>query len=125
MPFKLIHPTCCEAAVGITLSYDLMALDQCTTREDYLAFIESTSPEWCITLHVMERRPESAFYGPSTRTFKAVTCPACGTRTPAVVRNTRQKRVRIVIDGGYYCEACSQRLIACRCPAPEQYWRVS
>jgi hypothetical protein len=46
-------------------------------------------------------------------------CPFCGTALPVMVRKEpAPKTVSLVLDGGYYCSNCRERLDACLCDPP-------
>lgn len=53
-------------------------------------------------------------------------CPFCGQKVPDVrLRANPPKRVCTIVDGGYYCNTCGERLDGCRCAPPEYNWKVS
>lgn len=54
-------------------------------------------------------------------------CPHCGTNLPEIkLRNPvmLKKSIRRVIDGGYYCDTCKERLESCTCLPPEFAWEI-
>jgi hypothetical protein len=52
-------------------------------------------------------------------------CPYCGKRLPKLVRKKNPpKNVCRVVDTGYYCDTCKERLMACTCYHPTALWEV-
>lgn len=50
-------------------------------------------------------------------------CPFCGAAVPAIrLRKRPPKRIRVVTDGGYYCDTCKLRLESCGCASIERLW---
>ena len=51
-------------------------------------------------------------------------CPFCAKKLPKLILNEQIKEpVCSCSDGGYYCNTCDQRLIACTCLPRECKWR--
>lgn len=52
-------------------------------------------------------------------------CPFCATPLPKPVpRHIPLEPVRDIIDGGYYCNTCHERLMCCQCWPTEARWEV-
>jgi hypothetical protein len=52
-------------------------------------------------------------------------CPYCGTQLPRLVRKKKPpKKLCRVVDGGFYCDNCKERLNECSCYPPEAAWEV-
>lgn len=52
-------------------------------------------------------------------------CPFCGSRVPHVVSKSEPPTpLMVCTDGGYYCDTCEKRLIACLCWHPEAAFEV-
>jgi len=54
-------------------------------------------------------------------------CPLCGTKLPDVEFKselTGERQIRRVIDGGYYCDTCGERLHGCSCLDPAMQWEA-
>lgn len=87
--------------------------------ESYMAKARSTPPAWGLYLkpyvlrwdHASEERVHVAF------------CPFCGTKVPEVrLRADPPVKICAVLDSGYYCATCEERLQGCRCDLPERLW---
>jgi len=48
-------------------------------------------------------------------------CPLCGKELPDVVK-TKELKIRRIVDGGYYCDTCDERLHGCECDNPALEW---
>lgn len=118
---KLVRPRCCtRGAACIWLSYGDLVYGA-RTREEFVDFVHTTPPGWY--MEIMPRASTSVEQPPIVDGHIAW-CPFCGEKLPTPVRNLHQKRMAVVTDGGYYCDACTKRLQTCRCPTPEQHWKA-
>ncbi len=51
-------------------------------------------------------------------------CPFCLSKLPAVRKKEGDVKVTSFSDGGYYCDTCEKRLIACDCLPPNLAYEV-
>jgi len=52
-------------------------------------------------------------------------CPSCGVKLPSVkLRKEPPHPIVSITDGGYYCDTCTKRLIACECLNPSLLWEI-
>jgi hypothetical protein len=49
-------------------------------------------------------------------------CPHCSRPVPEIKRRKTTRKIRSITDGGYYCDTCGERIMACQCYAPEYAW---
>jgi hypothetical protein len=113
---------CCEAGGRyIYLGYDFTFgpnLDG--TVENYLAHVQSVPPRWLV--RVGEPKTTEEYRAPYVPPI-AVVCPFCTTAVPAVVlRKDPPDKLRIIVDGGYRCMTCEERLDNCDCARPAELW---
>ena len=102
-------PTCCEEAQKYPTALVVLDIYEGDTRV--------TSAKWGAPrfehLNFRGRPPEPKF------------CGWCGTKLPKLRRlDPLPKLLCVVTDGGYYCDTCSERLIACKCPHPAMGWEL-
>lgn len=110
---KPIHitPNCCDAVQKertVFLVYPIKAVYEIHENGQ-----ENYKPEWC-------SRSWSTKLG--TGATKVLFCPHCGKRLPEIKRRKTDKPICVVIDGGYYCSTCRERLTECECYPPEYAW---
>lgn len=107
---SIVSPSCCEEMIksnAITLSIE--------EYEDYTLF----HPVWNL---VCAKDYGGGDYG-HTR-VQARFCPHCAKAVPKVVKKKDPpKKVRHIIDGGYYCHTCDKRLNSCMCLSPIYLWK--
>lgn len=100
-----VTPCCCERgakAVYLGFAYDD---EDCKTPEWHVTHFKTDS---------IDREDDP--YPPASY------CPYCGKSLPTLVKRTPElPRIRVVTDGGYYCDTCHDRLNNCLC-VPEA-WR--
>jgi len=52
-------------------------------------------------------------------------CPHCGAKMPSIRRREEpMSPICEVVDGGYYCNTCDERLHGCKCWPCEAHWEV-
>lgn len=106
-----VTPTCCAA---VQENHTIFL------RHDYKDVISGQSdaikPEW----RVMAWTTVDGWAG--WNSIMASFCPHCATPVPSIRRCQRQKPVCRIIDGGYYCDTCHERLMSCTCLPVEFNW---
>lgn len=50
-------------------------------------------------------------------------CPHCSRPLPEIERRETKRKIRSITDGGYYCDTCGERIMACNCYDPEYAWK--
>lgn len=108
---------CCQAARDTGAVFLQFSFDAIYESEGQ----EGHKPTWQICL------PEAYHHRVATdgvrKSPPVVThCPFCGTPVPEIVPRETTNKICRVIDGGYYCDTCGERLHACRCMPPEYAW---
>jgi len=116
----MMGPKCCQYAKD----YILLAYDRDDEAEDTgynLECYKLNKPYWLIR-GVKSDVYSSKFEGAHQ---KISFCPSCGTKMPGIrLKAIQPKKVSIVTDGGYYCDTCGERLIACGCKQPSEMWEA-
>jgi hypothetical protein len=105
---QFITPHCCremEYFASVYLSMDI-----------YRDGGDKKVPKW----HV--RTWDESYQCKSEREAKF--CPHCGTPVPKVVPSNYKGKICKVTDGGYYCDTCGERLMACKCKPSEFAWKA-
>lgn len=128
---------CCPVGKTIILSYDLLDLyaivdagaqpskeQRQRAAETYLSTLRSTPPIW--TMYLDARVLSHIYpYADALNMQRVVArfCPGCGSAVPDLQLKARPpKKITIVVDGGYYCETCEERLMGCDCADPATLW---
>jgi hypothetical protein len=104
------RPTCCEAAKNYpAVTFQVADVEGKRPTRGYwhahmsepLARRSAIGPDGSVWLSAM---PVAKF------------CPFCGTALPKMVlKDPIPKTVCVVLDGGYYCSTCKDRLSSCLC----------
>lgn len=90
--------------------------------EDFLQKMRVTPPLWTMHVQTFVQRHERS----TSDSARIAFCPFCGTKVPGVqLRSDPPKKICVVIDGGYYCATCEERLDACDCALPERLWEAA
>lgn len=117
---RLPHLTCCDQGadfVFLRLDAEALYYTDHENRDAYLAIARETPPKWVVLARNITRQLDAY--------VTVAACPFCATPVAAVrLRTQPPRRICVVIDGGYYCDTCARRLIACRCAPPEQLWEA-
>lgn len=116
--FKTVHPTCCENAKWLQLAY----INPSMIKKLYYV---DNKPNWTIILPIFQN-VNNVFLAVEGE-FVIEFCPFCGTKLPDVrLKDIHEwpQYVMTVIDGGYYCDTCKQRLNECQCSHPEEMWEL-
>lgn len=117
---NIIAPKCCKYAKWfITLRYE----DYWVKDKDY--FIDN-KPHWNVR---GSKYDENTFRElikiVFPKDYKISYCPLCGKKLPDIqMKKELPEKVLTVVDAGYYCDTCSERLIACTCSRPEEMWEL-
>jgi len=106
-------PTCCDAAKHYpAVTFQVADVEGRRPTRGYwhahmsesLARRYAVGPDGSVWLSAM---PEAKF------------CPFCGAPLPEMVlKEPIPKTVSVVLDGGYYCSTCKERLYSCMCDPP-------
>lgn len=105
-----------------TLFYD----ERFETPETFEQFVHDVPPDWALVVHA-DRDPDATppAYGCTERVALHERCPFCSADLPELRLKARPpKRITTVIDGGYYCATCAERLNCCECAPPDRLWEV-
>ena len=108
--------------VGLRHESALFYDSQCEGPEDFLQKMRVTPPCWMMHVQTFVSRHERALSDSARIAF----CPFCGTKVPGVrLRRNPPKKICVVLDGGYYCATCEERLDSCNCALPAQLWEAA
>lgn len=138
---------CCERAEQyrlMRLSYPSQSFDELLCLGEK---IRDRKPQWCVSVrdHDQTRLYEKhrsirrgTRTNPDGETYHTISmeygdmppipapvdhCPFCGKKVPEVVKySCPPPWIRIISDGGYYCDTCGERLMSCGCSPPETLW---
>lgn len=118
--------TCCERGrrfVSLRFEDHSSTLDSIVDSthrvEDYLAWARSTTPAW--TIFVVSGPERGVICEPESLSA----CPFCQQRTPDVrLRAHPPQPIRVIVDGGYDCDTCAERLDACEYAPVECLWEA-
>lgn len=102
-----VTPRCCDAVEKHKAVFLVMP-------DSWFNGDTKTPPSWCIA----SKHPE---YQSDTVTDVSH-CPFCGQYLPKIIPVIPERPVCTCTDGGYYCDTCHERLIACRCLQPNKAW---
>jgi hypothetical protein len=114
----VIVPGCCPASskqvlVALSVPEDVIYGD---------AGVE-TKPRWVVRSSYQEYLDH-----PMQRTWPSTEvqhCPHCAAKLPTFrPRVEPLEPIVEVVDGGYYCNTCNERLHACKCWPPEAHWET-
>ena len=122
MDYKFLHPECCEYSKSFIVlqgTYDWINVDEGRVINP---------PRWNIrggevdkdtfVRKMSENALGSDFYAIDF-------CPKCGVRLPEIkLKDVMPEPMREIIDGGYYCNTCKERLHACECYPYEAMWEL-
>lgn len=108
-------PTCCNyTKCFIVLSYGFYY----PIEKDY--FIKN-KPFWTIRGAKMPHGKYIEF----DQQYSIKFCPNCGKELPDIkLKDPIPEKVTTIVDGGYYCDTCYERLHACTCNIPETMWEI-
>jgi hypothetical protein len=113
--------TCCEQGgkfIGLRHEWLCREYD---SSEDFLQKMRETPPLWTMHVKTFVTRREHADQGSAHVSF----CPFCGTKVPGVrLRKNPPKKICVILDGGYYCATCEERLDSCDCALPARMWEA-
>lgn len=124
----LVTPRCCEQMLKTPCIY--LALDNV-----YEEGGDDNPPRWKMRAFTTWDNIKAGMDGEEQQrinikhelqetSVEAKACPFCGTPVPTIVpRDTTGKKICKITDGGYYCDTCNERLMACRCYPPEWNWQ--
>jgi hypothetical protein len=113
--------TCCaDGARFIALRYgeDMLA-NEWPNRDAFFAAARDTRPQWKIIACDRERQHQESMV--------IACCPFCAVPVPEIrlaVSPPSDARIMTVVDGGYYCATCEERLDSCDCVRPERLWEA-
>jgi hypothetical protein len=120
----MITPKCCKYAHDyIALYYDWYYAEE----KDH--FVKN-KPFWVVRGTKMEEH-EFAHrcndgHFPTNVEMKISFCPNCGEKMPDIrLKDKPPEKVMTIIDGGYYCATCDERLDSCKCARPEELWELA
>lgn len=108
-----VTPGCCKAS-GSTPVVFLKIPSDFWRKERSFDEIKVFKPTWC-----------AYFYDSAIALHQTVTvdnCPFCGKKLPEIDLVKRRGKVSVIIDGGYYCDTCKERLCNCKCLPMEFFW---
>jgi hypothetical protein len=95
------------------------------TKKAFFEAVRATPPVWAL------RATQDHFNGydkdPDPRQYPnpIVCCPFCAEFVPSLRLCAKPpKKVCVIIDGGYYCDTCEERLNACECKPAVFLWEV-
>lgn len=115
----LPHPACCAAArrfVALRYASDVLYAEHARPA-DAIASYRATAPRWTLLARDFAQSEEAV---------TILICPFCVTGLPSIrLRGRPPRRIRTVIDGGYYCSSCDSRLQECRCAPAERLWEAT
>ena len=113
--------TCCVQGgkfVGLRHEGHLFC-EEYQSPEDFLQKMRATPPRWTMDVHTFVDRHERSDQDIVRITY----CPFCGTKVPGVrLRRNPPEKICVILDGGYYCATCEERLDSCDCDLPKQLW---
>ncbi len=114
----VVRLPCCEAGGEVVrLLYVGGAFSSHDSTDAFMGYVRATPPQWVILFKKI-----SGLVDVAAVSF----CPFCGARVPGVRRRAElPPRVMVIVDGGYYCDTCGERLDACDCPSPETMWEAT
>ncbi len=117
--------SCCPDGakfVGLRHAASLFYETEYANRADFLKRMRETPPAWTIHAKTFVTRWEH-----SDEVSKVVAfCPFCGTKVPDVrLRTEGPEKICVVLDGGYRCNTCKERLVNCECSLPERLWEAA
>ena len=110
--------SCCERGtryVDLRFKSDLL-IDGAKTRAAFIRMVNKTQPDWVLIVEPVGQFGRAG-YEPVT------CCPFCCTPVPKLRKRKRPPaKFLVVVDNGYYCDTCRDRLNGCACPHPEVLW---
>lgn len=117
----MITPKCCEyAKTYVVLTYKYHEADF-----DDKAWFDNNKPHWVVRGteadmdYIIQTNHDNRC--PKEIHF----CPHCGMKLPEIVKKTNPpKKIRVISDGGYYCDTCGKRLMLCECHRQEEMWET-
>jgi hypothetical protein len=116
---RLPHLRCCAQGarlVALRFAADVIYAEH-PDRAAAISSYASTPPRWTIVAVPSDSR--------GGEDVVVVVCPFCGAALPAIrPRANPPRRVCAVVDGGYYCATCEERLMGCRCWPQERMWET-
>lgn len=58
--------------------------------------------------------------------IEMINCPFCTKKLPEIELKTTKipKKIRMITDGGYYCDCCKKRLQNCKCYPSEAKYQI-
>jgi hypothetical protein len=117
----LIVPGCCDKSKELmTVALRLVGEDAYYNKDE----MPNVRPRWQLYsswLKIME--PDKWFHIEGWRDVDF--CPHCGVAMPLIrKRQIPLEPICDIIDGGYYCNTCHERLDACSCWPCEAHWEV-
>ena len=115
---KIASPKCCDQAYKIKLRY----VTHYTEDKDYFL---KTEPVW-YAFDVYEYKSEWQEICEYSHPIGPIDfCPFCGEKLPEIqMKKRKYKKVMTMVDNGYYCDTCDERLMNCQCHPPEIMWEV-
>lgn len=117
--------SCCEEGakfVGLRHEAGLFYDREYKDADAFLKKMRETPPLWTMHAKTFSTRWERS----DDVSARVAFCPFCGARVPPVrLRKDPPKRICVVLDGGYYCATCEERLQACNCKLPERMWEAA
>ena len=115
---KIIVPQCCNYAKNyITLIYH---------KRDYTdkSYFLNNKPIWIVRGCKQLKNNYAVTNSAKNINF----CPSCGLKLPEIKKKRKSLLAKLklmnTIDGGYYCNSCDERLIACQCSSPLEIWEL-
>lgn len=112
---SLPRPKCCEKIISTPVVFF-----SAVTFEG-----EPENPHWMMLVSVLEKDRFDPHYRYTRQDIEVTHCPFCQTSLPEVeLKPKPPKKVMTITDGGYYCDCCSERLIACQCYPSEARYRL-
>ena len=116
--------SCCEEGkkfIGLRHEGGLFYAEY-ESAEAYLKKMRETPPLWTMHAKTFSTRWERS----DDVSARVAFCPFCGTKVPPVrLRKDPPKKICVILDGGYYCATCEERLQACNCHLPERMWEAA
>jgi len=124
---QFVTARCCQVGESfIRLSYGHRLYEFDGQLDAYMTMVETEPPVWRMSARSVNCNSFGASRVPEE--FAVTTCPSCGKPLPAVRRRAAArtpKKITVIVDGGYYCYACGERLMGCKCASPERLWEIA